>query len=113
MKVIALIYAQGSSKGLPGKNIPPLAGPLITWVMEQAKAVKRISRVIVSTDSKEIVAAARRVGAKIPSLRPAELAHDKSPEWLVLHQALNYLKEFDGRYPDDSITRHQGRLEGL
>lgn len=62
MKVITLIYAQGSSKGLPGKNIRLWAGnPLITWAMDHAKAVKRISRVIVSTDSKEIVAVARRV----------------------------------------------------
>lgn len=101
MKVVALICARGGSKGLPGKNIRPLAGkPLIAWAIDQARAVKRISRVIVSTDSEEIAAVAREAGAEVPFLRPAELAQDNSPEWLVWRHALNYLKETDGGYPD-------------
>ncbi len=105
MKIVALICARGGSKGLPGKNIRPLAGkPLIAWAIEQARAVKRISRVIVSTDSEEIAAVARKAGAEVPFLRPVELAQDKSPEWLVWRHALNYLKETDGDYPDALIV---------
>lgn len=90
---------------MPGKNIRPLAGkPLIAWAIEQARAVKRINRVIVSTDSVEIAAVAQQAGAEIPFLRPAELAQDKSPEWLVWRHALNYLKETDGHYPDALIV---------
>ena len=64
MYVVALICARGGSKGLPGKNIRPLGGvPLIVWSIRQAKAVPRISRVIVSTDSEEIAAVARDAGA--------------------------------------------------
>ncbi len=105
MKVVALICARGGSKGLPGKNIRPLAGkPLIVWAIDQARAIKRIGRVIVSTDSDEIATIAREAGAEIPFLRPAELAQDNSPEWLVWRHALNFLKESDGAYPDALIV---------
>lgn len=105
MKVVALICARGGSKGLPGKNIRPLAGqPLIAWAIGQARAVKRIDRVIVSTDSVEISEVAREAGAEVPFLRPAELAQDNSPEWLVWRHALHYLKESDGAYPDALIV---------
>lgn len=105
MKYVALICARGGSKGLPGKNVRPLAGrPLIAWAIGHAKAVQRISRVIVSTDSEEIAAAAHEAGAEVPFLRPAELAQDNSPEWLVWRHALNYLKETGGSYPDALVT---------
>ena len=105
MKVVALICARGGSKGLPGKNIRLLAGkPLINWAIDQARAVKRSSRVIVSTDSEEIAAVARKAGADVPFLRPAELAQDKSPEWLVWRHALTHLKETDGDYPDALVV---------
>jgi N-acylneuraminate cytidylyltransferase len=105
MKIVALICARGGSQGLPGKNIRPLAGkPLIAWAIDQARAVKRIGRVIVSTDSEDIAAVARESGAEVPFLRPAELAGDNSPEWLVWRHVLNFLKESDGAYPDALIV---------
>jgi CMP-N-acetylneuraminic acid synthetase len=105
MEVVALICVRGGSKGLPGKNIRLLAGkPLLTRAIEQAQAVKRISRIIVSTDSEEIATVARDAGAAVPFLRPAELAQNNSPEWLVWRHALNYLKETDGDYPDALIV---------
>ena len=100
MKVAALICARGGSKGLPGKNIKPLAGrPLIGWAISQALAVASVEKVIVSTDSEEIAAASRDAGADVPFMRPSELAQDSSPEWLVWRHALHYLKETNGRYP--------------
>lgn len=101
MMAIALVCARGGSKGLPGKNIRVLAGqPLIVWAINQARAVERVGRVIVSTDSEEIAVVARQAGAEVPFMRPAELAQDHSPEWLVWRHALSYLKETDGAYPD-------------
>ena len=100
MNVVALICARGGSKGLPGKNIRPLAGkPLIAWAIAQAMAVKRVRRVVVSTDSEEIANVARLAGAEVPFLRPADLAQDKSPEWLVWRHAHAYLKNEGGDYP--------------
>jgi len=101
MEVVALICARAGSKGLPGKNIRPLAGrPLIAWAIAQARAVRRIRRVIVSTDSEMIAAAARAAGAEVPFMRPAQLARDDSPEWLAWRHALRYLKDSGGAYPD-------------
>lgn len=101
MNVVALICARGGSKGLPGKNIRPLAGkPLIAWSILQAKAVARVRRVIVSTDSDAIAAASVAAGAEVPFMRPAELAQDKSPEWLAWRHALDFLKAEEGSYPE-------------
>ena len=90
---------------MPDKNIRPLGGkPLIAWSIEHALAVKRIARVIVSTDSEEIAAVARDYGAEVPFIRPAELASDDSPEWLAWRHALNYLLEKDGVLPDVMVS---------
>lgn len=100
MNVVALICARGGSKGVPGKNIRPLGGkPLIAWAIDAAKAVSRVRRVIVSTDAEQIATAARDAGAEVPFMRPAELAQDTSPEWLVWRHALEYLRQ-NGNYPD-------------
>lgn len=105
MKAIAVIFARGGSKGLPGKNIRSLAGkPLIAWSIEHALSVKRIERVIVSTDSEEIAAVAREYGAEVPFIRPAELARDDSPEWLAWRHVLNYLLNRDGKLPEVMVS---------
>lgn len=105
MKAVAFIFARGGSKGLPGKNIRLLGGkPLIAWSIEHALAVKRIVRVIVSTDSEEIAAVARVYGAEVPFIRPAELARDDSPEWLAWRHALNFLRETTGELPEVMVS---------
>lgn len=105
MKAIAFIFARGGSKGLPGKNIRALIGkPLIVWSIEQALAIKRIERVIVSTDSEEIAAVARAYGAEVPFIRPAEFARDDSPEWLAWRHALAFLLETTGSLPEAMVS---------
>jgi CMP-N-acetylneuraminic acid synthetase len=105
MTAIAFIFARGGSKGLPGKNIRPLADkPLIAWSIEHARAVKRIERVIVSTDSEEVAAVARDFGAEVPFMRPVELARDDSPEWLAWRHALAFLQETEGALPTAMLS---------
>ena len=105
MKAVAFIFARGGSKGLPGKNIRPLDGkPLIAWSIEHALAVKRIKRIIVSTDSEEIAVVARGYGAEVPFMRPAELARDDSPEWLAWRHALNYFRKTSGALPEVMVS---------
>ena len=105
MKAVAFIFARGGSKGLPGKNIRLLGGkPLIAWSITHALAVKRIERVIVSTDSEEIAAVAREHGAEVPFIRPAELAQDTSPEWLAWRDALNFVRETTGAFPPAMVS---------
>ncbi|MCB0625671.1 MAG: acylneuraminate cytidylyltransferase family protein, partial [Saprospiraceae bacterium] len=77
MKVLGVIPARGGSKGVPKKNVKLLGGkPLIAYSIEAARAAKRLTRVIVSTDDEEIAEVSRRWGADAPFLRPAELATD-------------------------------------
>jgi len=105
MNAVAFIFARGGSKGLPGKNIRPLAGkPLIAWAIEQARAVSSIRRIIVSTDSIEIASIATEYGAEVPFMRPAELAHDNSPEWKSWRHALQYLQKSEGKLPDAMLS---------
>ena len=105
MNTVAFIFARGGSKGLPGKNIRSFGGkPLIAWSIECALSVKTIQRVIVSTDSVEIAGIAKEYGAEVPFSRPAELATDKSAEWLSWQHALNYLKLSSGELPDAMIS---------
>lgn len=99
--VLAIIPARGGSKGLPRKNVLPVAGkPLIAYSVEAAKRCKLVNRVIVSTDDEEIAAAARNAGADVPFMRPAELSHDLAPTEPVLQHALQYVEEVDGQKVD-------------
>jgi len=92
--LLAIIPARGGSKGLPGKNIIPLAGlPLIAHSIRLAGLCPEIDRRIVSTDSEEISTVARAHGADVPFLRPAELARDDTPMWAVLRHALQEMEQ--------------------
>ncbi|WP_286829432.1 MULTISPECIES: cytidylyltransferase domain-containing protein [Kordiimonas] len=105
MSLTAFVFARGGSKGLPGKNIKPLAGiPLIGWAIQQALAVPEISRVVVSTDTPEIADIARDHGAEVPFIRPDELASDTASEWDAWRHALKFLKEQEGVLPDPFIS---------
>ena len=74
-KVLIIIPARGGSKGVENKNIRPFAGhPLIAYSITAAFFCRYASRVVVSTDSDEIAAVAKRYGAEVPFLRPAEMA---------------------------------------
>lgn len=100
-RLLAVIAARGGSKGLPGKNIRPLAGlPLIAHTVEFAKLCPQITRTIVTTDSAEIAAVARAHGADVPFLRPAELAKDETPMWPVIRHALAEAEKDGSRYDD-------------
>lgn len=75
--VLAVIPARGGSKGIPRKNLVPVAGkPLVVHSIEHALAAACVDRVIVSTDDTEIAAVARAAGAEVPFLRPPELSGD-------------------------------------
>lgn len=93
MKVLAVIPARGGSKGVPRKNVRPLAGrPLLAWAVEAALACPAFGRVVVSTDDEEIAAAARAAGAEIPFLRPAGISHDKASLESVGRHALEFFE---------------------
>jgi N-acylneuraminate cytidylyltransferase len=82
---VALIPARAGSQRVPGKNTRPLAGhPLIAYSIAAARESGVFDAVVCSTDSEETAAVARRYGAEVPALRPAEIAGETSPdiEWV-------------------------------
>ncbi len=74
----ALIPARGGSRGIPLKNIAPLAGrPLIDYGIAAAKASPSLGRIVCSTDSEPIAARARQLGVDVVR-RPDHLATDEA-----------------------------------
>ena len=96
--LLAVIPARGGSKGLPGKNIRPIAGlPLIAHSIRCAALSPEVDRCVVSTDCEEIASVARQHGGCVPFLRPAELAQDDTPMIPVLQHALREMEQRDAQ----------------
>ncbi len=73
---VAVILGRGGSKGLPRKNVLPVAGrPCVAWTIEAAQHAASVVEVVVSSDDAEVLALARAAGAGVVE-RPAELASD-------------------------------------
>ncbi len=97
--ILALIPARSGSKGVSGKNIKILGGyPLITYSICAAKLTEGIDRVIVSTDSEKIADIARKYGAEVPFMRPAEISGDNSTDLELFKHAIKWF-ELDGSCP--------------
>ena len=92
--------ARGGSKGIPDKNIRPLAGrTLLEYAAQAASASGVIDRVVLSTDSERIAGEGRRAGLEVPFLRPAALAGDDTPMLPVIEHAVAFL-EAEGWTPE-------------
>jgi len=92
--VLAIIPAREGSKRLAKKNIRLISGkPLIEWTIDAALSSEYIDECIVSTDSYEIADHAKAAGAKVPFIRPLELAQDKSSSISVYLHALESIGE--------------------
>jgi N-acylneuraminate cytidylyltransferase len=101
----AFIFARGGSKGLPGKNLRDLNGKsLLRRAIETCQATPEIGRVIVSTEDKDIAAAAKSLGADVPFVRPSELAQDESPELEAWKHALRTLQDLEGQMPETLVS---------
>lgn len=103
-KVLIIIPARGGSKGIKNKNIRNFCGkPLIAHTILQAKALKRKGidfRLIVSTENKKIAEISKKYGAKIPFLRPEEMAQDNSLVMDAILYTINRLAKEENYIPD-------------
>lgn len=98
-KILTLIPARGGSKGIKDKNIIPLAGkPLIAYSIDAAKNSKYIDSIVVTTDSEKIAEVAKEYGARVPFLRPTELAADTSKTIDAVLHAIKTLKSLSEEY---------------
>ena len=91
-RVLALVPARGGSKGIPDKNLRPLAGrSLLAYAAEAAARSGVVDRIVLSTDTRRIAEEGRRVGLEVPFMRPPELAADDTPMLPVIEHAVESL----------------------
>lgn len=101
MEVLALVLARAGSKAIPRKNLAPFLGrPLVEWSVIAAREAQAVTRILVSTDDREIAETARRAGAEAPFLRPTDLARDDTPDHPVFVHALTWLADNEDYRPD-------------
>ena len=100
MKKLVIIPARGGSKGIPHKNIKPLADkPLIYYTIDVARGLVNDEDICVSTDDFEIIRYVENYGLKVPFVRPEELATDTAGTYEVLLHALDFYEK-QGQYYD-------------
>jgi N-acylneuraminate cytidylyltransferase len=98
--VLAIIPARGGSKGLPRKNVLPLAGrPVIAYAIQAGLRARLVDRVVVSTEDAEIADIAAHFGAEVPFRRPPHLAEDDTPDVPVFQHAVTWLEQHEGYRP--------------
>jgi YrbI family 3-deoxy-D-manno-octulosonate 8-phosphate phosphatase len=98
-EILAIIPARGGSKGIPRKNLCPVAGkPLLAYTVEHARRTPEITRVVVSTDDPEIGAIAEHWGAEVVR-RPPEFSGDEASSESALLHALDQLRAAEGYEP--------------
>lgn len=100
-EILYLITARGGSKGVPRKNLQPISGlSLVGFKARSAQKAKTCSRLIISTEDKEIQDEALSLDVEAPFLRPAELATDTATSNSVVLHAMEYLEATEGRRYD-------------
>lgn len=103
MKILITICARGGSKGIPGKNIKPIAGkPLIDYSINVAKrlAEKYSARIAVSTDDNAIKEAAHACGVATEYVRPDFLATDSAGKIDTINDLVLYEESLAGHKYD-------------
>ena len=73
---LGILLGRAGSKGLPGKNMLPIAGrPCAQWSIEQLQSAQRVDHIAVSTDCPGLRSLAASLGVDCID-RPVELASD-------------------------------------
>jgi len=95
MKNLALIPARGGSKRLPGKNMRLLAGrPLVGHTLDAAVRCGLFDRIVLSTDSDEIMGVGRAYPEVVIERRPEGLATDTA----TVHEvAARLMRDYEAR----------------
>ncbi|MDX1502283.1 MAG: NTP transferase domain-containing protein [Thermoanaerobaculia bacterium] len=84
----AIVTARAGSKSIRDKNVFPVGGrPLVAYPIDAARAARRISAVLVSTDGESIAAVARERGCQVIE-RPDELGGDHVNHGDVIRHAV-------------------------
>ena len=90
---LAVIPARSGSKRIKNKNITNIYGkPIIYYVIKKLLKSKIFDKIIVSTDSNNIMQLSNKYGAETPFKRPRNLSDDKTRASSVVKHAIDYYK---------------------
>lgn len=113
--IACVIPARGGSKGIPGKNLVPVAGkPLIEWSIRQAQHAELVDEVCVATDDEIISRTAISCNARVYRRSKASATDDAPSElslvevvqsWYPLAEAIVFLQA-------TSPSRAAGDIDG-
>jgi CMP-N,N'-diacetyllegionaminic acid synthase len=96
-RVLATICARGGSKGVPRKNLTPLAGrSLLVWAIDCVRACRAVDALVISTDDEELAEAAEAHGVPVPFRRPAEMASDQAAKVHAIRHATEWMERKRG-----------------
>ena len=99
MEVLVVIPARGGSKGIPYKNIKPLAGkPLICYSIDVARQFTTDDNICVTTDDDKIIEVVENYGLKVPFKRPDYLATDTCGSNEVIQHAWKFFADKGKHY---------------
>lgn len=94
-KVLAILPVRGGSKGIPKKNIILFDDePLMCWSIRCAQASKYIDKIVVSSDSEEILDVARNAGA-CTIKRPEGISGDTATTEDTIRHVLWHYCDYD------------------
>lgn len=94
-KIIGIIVARDNSKRLKKKNIKKLWGkPLLAHTIIAAKNSIYLDRVIISTESNNIIKIAKKYKCEVPFVRPKKLSLDCISATEVFFHAIKKIKEY-------------------
>lgn len=83
-RMLAIVPARGNSRGLPRKNLYPLAGrPLIAYTLDAALGTRRPLQIVVSSDDAEILDYARINGVEARRRSAANATDAASSESVI------------------------------
>lgn len=94
-EILGIIPARAGSKRVQDKNLRLLNGkPLVQYAMQAALDSKKLSKIVLSSDSQEILDCAKVYGDQIIAIeRPSQFATDDSPAIEYVQHVLTYLKQ--------------------
>jgi CMP-N,N'-diacetyllegionaminic acid synthase len=104
MKRLCTICARGGSKGVKNKNLRLLGGrPLLAHSIAHARSSNLFQQIAVSSDSEDILSAAREFGADILVRRPEVLATDTAPKVPAILHAVEQAQSETGTVFDTLV----------
>ena len=99
--VVGIITARGGSKGIRGKNMIDLCGkPLLSYTLQTASNCLAIDKIYLSTDMDSAIDLAINYPKIIvPFKRSKKLSTDKSTQFDVVENVLNYIEKNENFQP--------------